>query len=132
MGEVIVIRHSNDPYKEYLGKYGHHFNEELAEYASSQMINSDGTAHTWTADQIKEILKADNTTIPDTSTLYDITYTANMAYADFRPLFLDDKTCIKYAMAVANDKDGYEGIQFKRWMADVFGKKQSLKWEEFI
>lgn len=132
MEQVIVIRHSNDPYEEYLGKHGPHFNEKLAKYASSQMINSDGTAHTWTADQIKDILNADNATIPDTSTLYDVTYTANMAYADFRPLFLDDKACIKYALAVANDKDGYEGIQFKRWVADIAGKGKSLKWEEFI
>lgn len=38
-----------------------------------------------------------------------------MEHADFYPLLLKDaKSCIIYAMEVANDKDGYEGIQFCR------------------
>jgi hypothetical protein len=49
--------------------------------------------------------------IPISSTVGDIIYTANMAHADFYPLLLKDaKSCIIYAMEVANDKDGYEGI----------------------
>lgn len=30
-----------------------------------------------------------------------------MAYADFYPELLNEHQCIKYAAAVANDKDGY-------------------------
>lgn len=43
------------------------------------------------------------------------------------PLF----KCVKYAVAVANDKDGYTGIQFCRWMADVVGKKEHIDWDKF-
>ena len=69
--------------------------------------------------------------IPDTSTIEDVTYTANMAYADFYPELLNEHQCIKYAVAVANDKDGYTGIQFCRWMADVVGKKENIDWDKF-
>lgn len=61
----------------------------------------------------------------------DVTYTANMAYADFYPELLNEHQCIKYAAAVANDKDGYTGIQFCRWMADIVGKKENIDWDKF-
>lgn len=72
-----------------------------------------------------------NLKIPDTSTIEDVTYTANMAYADFYPELLNEHQCIKYAAAVANDKDGYTGIQFCRWVADVVGKKENIDWDKF-
>ena len=65
------------------------------------------------------------------ATIEDVTYTANMAYADFYPELLNEHQCIKYAVAVANDKDGYTGIQFCRWMADVVGKKEHIDWGKF-
>ena len=46
--------------------------------------------------------------------------------ADFYPELLNEHQCIKYAVAVANDKDGYTGIQFCRWVADVVGKKENM------
>nr|DAN16777.1 MAG TPA: hypothetical protein [Bacteriophage sp.] len=33
-----------------------------------------------------------------------------MAYADFVPDLISEDKCIEYAMLVANDVDGYEGI----------------------
>nr|DAF36332.1 MAG TPA: hypothetical protein [Bacteriophage sp.]DAN23562.1 MAG TPA_asm: hypothetical protein [Bacteriophage sp.] len=54
-----------------------------------------------------------------------------MAYADFYPELLNEHQCVKYAVAVANDKDGYTGIQFCRWMADVAGKKEHIDWDKF-
>lgn len=35
------------------------------------------------------------------------------------------------AAAVANDIDGYTGIQFCRWVADVAGKKENIDWDKF-
>lgn len=49
----------------------------------------------------------------------------------FYPELLNEHQCIKYAVAVANDKDGYTGIQFCRWMADVVGKKENVDWNKF-
>lgn len=49
----------------------------------------------------------------------------------FYPELLNEHQCIKYAAAVANDKDGYTGIQFCRWVADVVGKKENIDWDKF-
>lgn len=87
--------------------------------------------HTWTSEQVQNVCNVLNLKIPDTSTIEDVTYTANMAYADFYPELLNEHQCIKYAVAVANDKDGYTGIQFCRWMADVVGKKENIDWDKF-
>nr|DAE31746.1 MAG TPA: Proteasome maturation factor UMP1 [virus sp. ctBM815] len=35
-------------------------------------------------------------------------------------------------MAVANDEDGYEGIQFCRYIADIIGKDDTIDWNDFI
>lgn len=132
MGKVIVIRHSDDNgYKDYVNKNGLHFTRSLQEYASKQMINSNSLVHTWTTEQVQNVCDVLNLKIPSTSTIDDVTYTANMAYADFYPELLSEHQCIKYAVAVANDKDGYEGIQFCRWVADIAGKGETIDWTKF-
>lgn len=132
MGKVIVIRHSDDnDYKDYVNKNGLHFTRSLQEYASKQMVNSNSLVHVWTAEQVQNVCDVLNLEIPSTSTIDDVTYTANMAYADFYPELLSEHQCIKYAVAVANDKDGYEGIQFCRWVADIAGKGETIDWAKF-
>lgn len=95
------------------------------------MVNSNNQEHTWTSEQVQNVCDVLNLEIPDTSTIEDVTYTANMAYADFYPELLNEHQCVKYAVAVANDKDGYTGIQFCRWMADIVGKKEHIDWDKF-
>lgn len=161
MREVIVIRHSKEDepsikymaslrknedgsytasvgqvdkegYHSYIEKHGKHFNKKLEEYASSNMLNSNNSAHTWTSEQVQNVCNVHNLHIPSTSTIYDVTYTANMAYADFYPHLLNEHQCILYAIDVANDKDGYEGIQLSRWIADIMCKREELDWNRFI
>lgn len=132
MGRVIVIRHSDDNgYKDYVSKNGLHFTRSLQEHASKQMVNSNDSTHTWTTEQVQNVCDVLNLEIPSTSTIDDVAYTANMAYADFYPELLNEHQCIKYAVAVANDKDGYEGIQFCRWAADIVGKGETIDWAKF-
>ena len=137
MDKVIVIRHSNkenvsDNKESYIKKHGKHFTNKLAEYASRQMINANGTNHRWDAEAMQRNLSASGYTIPDTSTIGDIAYTANMAYADFFPDLITEQQCIKYAMLIANDPDGYEGIQFSRWIADIEGKGEKFDFADFV
>lgn len=120
-----------DGYNDYVSKHGLHFTKALQEYASKQMVNSNNQEHTWTSEQVQNVCDVLNLKIPNTSTIEDVTYTANMAYADFYPELLNEHQCIKYAAAVANDKDGYTGIQFCRWVADVVGKKENIDWDKF-
>lgn len=107
---IKKISKSLTPKEQYLEKYGKHFTIKLADFASEQMVNSDGTNKHWDVSDVKQIIDELGYIIPISSTIGDIIYTANMAHADFYPLLLKDaKSCIIYAMEVANDKDGYEG-----------------------
>lgn len=113
----------NKSFIEYVHKHGYHFNDSLSIYASSLMDNKNGINHSWTPQQVRNVLIENGLTDYNSSTLGDITYLANMAYADFYPDILDSELqCIKYAYAVIHDVDGYEGIAFCRWIADIIGK----------
>lgn len=116
-------------YKEYIQKHGYHFTDRLSEYASRKMENSNGSEHSWTTEQVKEAVKD----IPHGATYGDMTYLANMAYSDFYPHVLGTVSgCLAYAKAVAEDRDGYEGLPFMRWIADLIGKKETVNWVDFI
>lgn len=118
----------------YVARHGYHFTNELARVASDMMVNSNGYPHKWTPEQVESMLKVHGYTRYDKCTLGDITYLANMAYADFYPKVIkDEQSCIKYAIQVANDPDGYDGLVFSRWIADLIGKKsKAIDWERFI
>ena len=128
MGKVIVIRHSDDEAERkenvvsniinYVKQHKNHFNEKLCKYACSKMKNSDGTNHSWTPEQIQAELNAHNLQVNGNSNIY--------------PSLLDETKCIKYAVAVANDIDGYDGIQFSRWLADIACTNPDIDWKSMI
>ena len=47
---------------------------------------------------------------------------------------LDTETaCIKYAIAVAHDIDGYDGMAFSRWLSDVMNNYDiNIEWENYV
>ena len=118
-------------YLKYIKKHGYHFTDKLAEYACKMMDNVSNVAHSWSVGQVKN--SVGTFTPMHNETFGDLTYTANMAYADFYPSIIDttDK-CIAYSKAVATDPDGYEGIEFIRWVGDVIGKSININWEDFV
>lgn len=116
----------------YINTHGYHFNDKLAMWASRQMINEDGSLHSWKVMDCEAKAIELGISIPTTSTSADFTYTANMAYADFYPTLISEKGCLIYANIVANDPDGYEGIQFSRWLADIIRKKVNVPWGEVV
>ena len=159
MKKIIVMRHSYDseeerhhhqesdiihslPYEKaakalmgargyvaYVAKHGYHFTKQLAIKASEQRKNVDGTSHRWTVDEIR--LATNNEIISKGTTLGDILYLANMAYADFYPKVIKTESdCVQYAIAVASDPDGYEGMAFCRWTADIIGKGVTIDLEK--
>lgn len=117
---------------DYIKNHKYHFTEDLMNYAVSKMQNVNGTDGHLSKDVVENYMNSHGYIHPLRSNLYDITYTANMAYADFYPHLLDttDK-CIEYALAVADDVDGYEGIEFCRWLADLMGKNVQINWDNF-
>lgn len=67
------------------------------------------------------------------ATLGDVTYLANMYYADLYPdPFKDEASCLRAAYRIAVDPDGYKGMIFCRWTADAIGKALSIDWEKFV
>lgn len=130
--DIFDIEHKSC--SSYINKHGYHFTDNLAEHACSDMINADGSSHRWTTEEIKNILHPYGEHAYRKCTLGDMTYLANMAYADFYPNVIhSEDECIEYAIATANDPDGYEGIVFLRWMADIIGKKiTTIEWDKYI
>lgn len=118
---------------DYITAHGYHFTEQLMKYAISKMVNVDNNTNRITKGEVEQYLINNAIQQPVRSNIYDITYTANMAYADFYPKLLSNKgLCIEYALSVANDVDGYEGIEFCRWVADLMGKNIKLNWEIYM
>lgn len=116
-------------YAEYVAKHGYHFTKQLATMASERMKNVDGSAHRWTVDEIR--LATNSMVIPKGTTLGDMLFLANMAYADFYPRVIKTEDgCVQYALAVVTDPDGYEGMPFLRWTADLIGKGATVDWEK--
>lgn len=77
------------------------------------------------------MLATNNEIISKGTTLGDILYLANMAYADFYPKVIKTESdCVQYAIAVASDPDGYEGMAFCRWTADIIGNGVTIDWEK--
>lgn len=127
----------SEEFEEYVKKHGYHFTEALAEHVSKMMENANGEEHTWTAQQVKKAME-NLGLIPlgetvTHATLGDVTYLANMYYADLYPdPFKDEVSCLKAAHKVAKDKDGYKGMIFCRWTADAIGKGISIDWKKFV
>lgn len=123
---------SAEDYVKYVEKHGLHFTDALAEYASSKMVNANGQPHSWSVTQVKKLMENLGMQVPKHVTMGDMTYLANMFYADLYPDPLkDEASCLKAAYKIANDPDGYEGMTFCRWSSDVMGKAISIDWEKF-
>lgn len=123
-------------YSEYVKKHGYHFTEALAEHVSEMMENANGQTHTWKSSQVKKALEGMGFTLSGATkteaTIGDITYLANMYYADLYPdPFKDEISCLRAAYKIANDIDGYKGMIFCRWTSDAIGKSIEIDWEKF-
>lgn len=126
----------SDDYKKYVDIHGYHFTDALAVMASEAMINSNGEIHSWKPAQVYAAIL--NLNIPfknrNNCSHGDLCYLANMAYADgfYEGLPDAEKWCLKYAIKIADDSDGYEGMPFMRWLSDTIGKDIKVEWPNFI
>lgn len=132
---IARIEMSSEGYLNYIKKNGFHFTDSLAAEASKNMQNSDGTSHRWTPEGFEAALnmyglKAANL---NHCTVADMCYLANMAYADgfYEGMPDAEKWCLKYAVKVADDIDGYEGMPFMRYLSDTIGKNIKIDWNKY-
>lgn len=121
----------------YLRYNGPHFNSRLLEFALSKMTKRTLAGQEvklvpYTKEQVDNILATNNVKVQNNQ-LYDYIYVANMCKADFLGSSIQDESHVaKYIKDVIDDVDGYDGIVFNRWYADMCRKGLVINWEEMI
>lgn len=123
---------SNEGYKAYKEKNGMHFSDALAMWASARMMNADGSKHRWSVEDVKGAFKALGYEKGAKCTWGDVTYLANMYYADYMPMFKGDTDAVKMAYYAMKDPDGYEGMVFNRYTADIMENGTCVPWDELM
>lgn len=65
--------------------------------------------------------------------LYDYVFVANMCKSDFLGSSIaSEMNLAKYIKDVVDDVDGYDGIVFNRWYADMCRKGIVINWDQMI
>jgi hypothetical protein len=120
----------------YMRHYGPHFNRKLHEFAVSRMTKTvngvEKRITPFTKEQVTGMLSSYGISLKNDQ-LYDSTYVANMCRADFfGSCITDDKHMALYIKDVIDDPDGYDGIVFNRWYADMCYTGVAIDWEEML
>lgn len=119
-------------YVEYKKKHGMHFSDKLAEWFSKNMKNANGVNHTWSVEDVKGAFASLGYTLPNGCTWGDATYLANMYYSDFMPMLKTETDAVKMAYMIMKDPDGYDGMAFNRWTADIMTKNENVDWKSVM
>ena len=122
----------------YLRHYGRHFNKKLCEFATKRMRISkeddedEKEFKPISKEKVDIILSNHNIKLKNNQ-LYDYVYVANMCKADFYGSSIeDDKHFALYIKDVIDDVDGYDGLVFNRWYADMCRKGIAIDWEKML
>lgn len=123
---------------DYLKHNGRHFNKRLCDFAISKMktkTSSTGELRDLvpiTKESIDSLLKSYNVEL-NNNQLYDYVYVANMCKADFLGSSVpDEQHLCKYVKDVIDDVDGYDGLVFNRWYADMCRTGIPISWYDMI
>ena len=106
-----------------------HFNKKLCQFAVSKMDHGKTPVQ---KEEVEAILNKYNVTL-DNNELYDHVYVYNMGNNDYYgSSILDEKHLALYVKDVIDDKDGYDGIVFNRWYADMVSSGTPIEWSEML
>ena len=115
--------------KQYLKYYGEHFNKKLCEFAVNKMNHGKMPVG---KEKIDEILTKYSIKL-EHNELQDYVYVYNMGYNDYMGSSItDEKHLAMYVKDVIDDKDGYNGIVFNRWYADMVFQGIPIEWEDML
>lgn len=119
--------------KAYLSSYSWHFSKPMAEWAISKMRDRNGNKVPMrTKEQVDSVLKANNVQL-ENDYGYDAVFVFHMGASDYLGNSITDEAHLaRYVKDVLDDKDGYEGIAFTRFMADCSAKGVPIMWEDMI
>lgn len=120
----------------YMRYYGPHFNKKLFEFAVSKMTTRENGREVplrgYTKEELKSVLERHNIKLKNDQ-LYDAVYVACMCRADFLGSSVpDEKYLAMYVKDVIDDVDGYDGIVFNRWYADMCYTGIPIEWEDML
>ena len=122
----------------YLRHNGRHFNKKLCEFAVRQMKSTNFPTgevvklKAMSKDTLDALLKTYNIELKENQ-LYDYVYVANMCKADFLGSSVpDEQHLCKYVRDVIDDVDGYDGIVFNRWYADMCRQGIPISWSDML
>lgn len=123
----------------YLRYNGPHFNKKLLEFAISNMKTKQSVRDLsgiklipYSIEHVDKLLQQHQVTL-ENNQLYDYVYVANMCKADFlNSSILNELQVAKYIKDVIDDIDGYDGMVFNRWYADMCRKGIVINWEKMI
>lgn len=121
----------------YLRYTGPHFNKDLHDFAVSMMKKEIGgriiSIQPYTKEEVDKLLEKHNVKLKNKATNYDYVYAANMCKADLLGDSVPDEAHLaKYVKNVIDDVDGYDGLVFNRWYADMCKKGISIDWANMI
>lgn len=122
--------------KTYINNYGCHFNKRLCEEAVRNMyaVNNGKVEYItpYTKEQVESLLKKHNITLKR-GKMYDATYVANMAKADFLGRSIPDEAHLaQFVKDMIDDADAIDGFIFNRWYADTMFMDIPIEWEDMI
>lgn len=140
---IMNVKEGFDVYDElpedmiaYLRYNGRHFNRRLVEFATSKMTtrDSNGTEvplEPISKDKLFDMMKQNGVYLDNNDNPYDAVFAANMCKADYLGSSItDEKHLCLYVKDVIDDVDGYDGIVFNRWYADMCRKGVQVDWYE--
>lgn len=122
----------------YISNFGWHFNKKACSYAIGQMKRKNPVGgkmeaiEPWTKEQVEALLVRNGVTL-DNCVMYDATYVANMAKADYyKSSITDEPHLALYIKDVLDDADGSDELPFRYWLQKCVAMGEPVEFEDFM
>lgn len=117
----------------YLSNYGWHFSKAMCKWAIGNMRDrNDKELAILSYEQIDNILRNHGVKVNNDKG-YDKVFVFHMGLSDYKGSSMPGESEVaKYVKDVLDDKDGYDGIAFSRFVMDCYRKGVPILWEEMI
>lgn len=117
----------------YLSYYGWHFSKKMCEWAVHNMIDRNGKQLVMVdKESVDDMLKQHNVKLNNNKG-YDAVFVYHMGKSDYLgSSIVGDAALCQYVKDVLDDKDGYDGIAFSRFIADCNAKGEPIIWEDLL